>query len=104
VTPANRADSRDESDPIRGENEDKDRREEPERPVHERRAENALKKSVESFNRPLEQVLRARGHLPHVARCDLRKSDERERHDPRDHHRVGDRNPERVREVQRLLR
>ena len=81
-------------DPVGGEDEDEDRAEEPERPLHQVRPDDAFEQVVEAFDQPLEKVLRAAGHLRHPARRELREDDEADGDDPRDDHRVGDRKTE----------
>ena len=42
-------------------------------------ADDALEQPVEAFDQPLEEVLRAAGHLRHPPRRDLREDDQAER-------------------------
>ena len=55
VAPPDRADAGHEADPVGGEDEDEDRAEEPERPLDEVTADDALEQPVEAFDEPLEQ-------------------------------------------------
>ena len=104
VAPADGADSRDQPHPVGGENEDEDRAEEPERPLHEMLADDAFEQTVETLDQPLEKVLRPAGHLRHPARRDLSEDDEADGDEPRDHHRVGDRKTEGPPDFDGLLR
>ena len=79
-------------------------REEPERPLDQVRADDALEQVVEALDQPLEKVLRAAGHLRHAPRRELREDDQADRDDPGHDHRVGDREPERPGDLDRLLR
>ena len=67
VAPADRADAGNQADPVGGEDEDEDRGEEPERLLHQVRADDALEQPVDAFDEPLEQVLRAARDLRHLA-------------------------------------
>ena len=67
MSPADRADAGDQADPVGGKDEDEDRGEEPERPLDQMAADDALEKPVEAFHQPLQEVLRAARHLVHAA-------------------------------------
>ena len=104
MPPAHRADAGNQADPVRGEDEDEDAAEEPERPPDQMRADDAFQEAVEALDQPLQKILRALRHLLHVPGRDLREDDEAQRDDPGDEHGVGDRETERPRDLQRFLR
>ena len=104
MPPADRADAGEEPDPVRRENEDEDRRKEPERLPNQLRSEEAFEKAVQALNQPFQKILRPVGHLLHVPCRHLCEDDEAERHNPGDDHRIGDRETERPGDLQRFLR
>ena len=55
MAPADRADAREQADPVGGEDEDEDRGEEPERPVDQVRADDAFEQVVEALDRPTRE-------------------------------------------------
>ena len=81
-SPSDRADTGNQAEPVRGEDEDEDRAEEPECPLHQMGSDDAFQKTVETFDEPLQEVLRAVGHLLHAPRGDLREDDEDQRDEP----------------------
>src|SRR6266403_2842817 len=103
VTPSDRTDARNQADPVRGENEDEDGAEEPERPFNQVMAEDPLEKAVEPLDEPLQKVLRSFRDLLHGPRRGLGKEDERHGDDPRHDYRVGDRKAQRPGDLDRLL-
>ena len=104
MSPADRADAGNQAHPVRGENEDEDRGEEPERPPDQMRTDDAFEEAVEAFDEPLQEVLRAIRHLLHAPGRELREDDEAHGDDPGDEHGVGDREAERTRDLHGLLR
>ena len=104
MSPADRADAGNQADPVRGEDEDEDRAEEPERPADQMRADDAFQKPVEAFDQPLQEILRSLRHLLHAPGRELRKDDEAHGDDPGDEHGVGDGKAERTRDLDGLLR
>ena len=104
VTPADGADSGNQPDPVGGEDEDEDRAEEPERPLHQVRADDAFEQPVDAFDQPLEKVLRAARDLRHPPGRHLREDDQAGGDDPRHDHRVRDWKPERPADLDRTLR
>jgi hypothetical protein len=103
MAPPDGAHSRNQANPVGGEDEDEDRGEEPEGPLHEVRTNDAFEQVVEAFDHPLEKVLSAAGYLRHPARRDLSERDEADGDHPRNHHRVGDRKAEGSRDFHRAL-
>ena len=95
MSPSDGAHAGDQADPVGGEDEEEERPKEPERLLHEVRADDALEQPVETFDQPFQQVLRARGDLGHAPRRHLREHDQAQRDDPRHDHGIGDREAER---------
>jgi hypothetical protein len=67
-------------------------------------ADESLKKSVETFNQPLQEILGSTGNLIHAARRDASKNDQPKSNDPTHDHRVGDREAEDSPDLYGLLR
>src|SRR5208337_5588263 len=66
-SPADGPNSRDESKPICGQDEDEDGGKKPESPFHQAGADNAFQKLVESLYHPFQEVLGARRRELHLA-------------------------------------
>ena len=104
MPPADRADTWNQTDPVRGENEDEDAGEEPERPVNQVPANDAFQETVEGLDEEFQEILRSVGHFLHGPGGDLGKEDEADGDDPHEDHGVGDREPERAGDLDGLLR
>ena len=76
VPPADRADSRNEADPIGGKDENENGRKKPKRPLDQMRANDSFQKTVETLNQPFQEILRSSGNMLHVPRSDLGKNDQ----------------------------
>ena len=90
MTPANRAHSGNQPEPIREQNEDEDGSKEPEGLLHQVRPDDAFQKIIKSLDQPLPKILRSFGNRLHVARRHLRKDNDREGDDPGHEHGIGD--------------
>jgi hypothetical protein len=90
MSPANRAHSRYEADPIRRQDKNENGREEPERPLHQVRANDGFQKAVQALHEPFQQILRPAGHAFHIPRRAPGEDDQADGHDPTDDHRIGD--------------
>ena len=104
MSPPDRSDAGNEARPVGGKNEDEHRGKEPERPLDQMPADDALEKPVQALHQPFQKILGAARHLGHLARRHLSKNDQAHRDDPRDDHGVGDRKAERARDLDGLLR
>ncbi|XWK70072.1 hypothetical protein RBB80_12130 [Tunturiibacter gelidiferens] len=90
VSPPNRAYAGDQAQPVRGENEDENAREKPERPLDEMRTDDAFEKCVQPFHQPFPKILDTTGHQVHVSGSDLSKKDEAHGNYPAGDHGIGD--------------
>ena len=104
MSPADRADAGQQAEPVRREDEDEDRAEEPERALDQVRADDALEQAVDALDDPLQEVLRAARDLRHRLRRAAGEEDQPDRDDPRHDHRVGDRKSEGSRHLHGALR
>ena len=104
MSPSDRADAWNEADPVGGENEDEDGGKEPERPLDQVPADDALEETVEAFHEPFQEVLRAARNLGHASRRQLGEHDEAEGDDPRHDHGIRDREAEGPPDLDGVLR
>src|SRR5439155_919730 len=74
--PADRADARDQAEPVREKNEDEDGREKPEGLFDEVVANDAFQEIVKIFHQTLPEILRAGGDFPHPARGNPREQNQ----------------------------
>ena len=89
--PAERADTRNEPKPIRGEDEDENRGKKPKSLFDEVSANDAFQKFVKTFHQPFPKILRAGGHILDFARGRLGEHNQAHRDNPGDYHGTGDR-------------
>src|SRR5438128_7480412 len=88
MPPADRADPRNEAEPIYEQNENEERGEKPKRFADKIAPDDALEKIVKTLNQPFPKILNAARDRIDFSRRQLRKNDDRRRHDPRHQHRV----------------
>ena len=88
--PANRADAGNQPEPVRRQDENENRREEPERLLHQSRSDDAFEKTVKSLHQPFPEVLRARRHFLNFPGGEPGKHNHAHRHNPRHQHGIGD--------------
>ena len=89
VTPADGPHAWNQSEPIAKQDKNKNRGEKPKRFFHERVADDVLQKFVKAFDQKLPKILRAFGNSFDVASGVLSETNQRQRHDPGDEHRIG---------------
>ena len=104
MPPADRADAGNETDPVGGKDEDEDGGKEPERPLDQMPADDALEEAVEAFHQPFQKVLGAAGNLGHASRRHLGEHDETHGDDPRHDHGIRDRKAEGPGDLDGVLR
>src|SRR5215470_2588526 len=90
VTPPDRADSRNQPEPIHDKDENENRGVEPKAFPHQVAADNVFKERVETLDHPLPKILSATWNWFEVAHRGLRKNDDTSSHNPSHQHRVCD--------------
>src|SRR4051794_1497560 len=88
--PADGADTRNQPEPVRKENENEDGGKEPERLPNQVVTDDAFQESVELFHEPFPEILGSFRNCFDVARSDLSENDEEQRDHPCEDHGTGD--------------